>query len=86
MTLYKFNKLSEFDQNLAIWEHGVLLARREEAHTDVFLFQISAFYVEVFFSREPTLYQSLKAFKSTNKLSVYLDAIDISPLVSLITE
>lgn len=79
MTLYEYNALDELEQLEAIWEHGVLVAEREDEINHYKLYQIDAFYVEEELHKEYNVRRALRSFASTNAamLQPYLDKIDI---------
>lgn len=80
MTLYKFKKLSELEQSLCIWESGAFVASRLEGNHKIILFQLSAFYVEVFYNVSRKSFEGLRPFESTHQLKPYLEKLDISTL------
>ena len=79
MTLYQFNNLDELEQLEAIWEHGALVAEREDQINRYKLYQIDAFYVEVEWHKEYNVRRACRSFASTNAamLQPYLDQIDV---------
>lgn len=82
MTLYQYNRLDELEQLEAIWEHGALVAEREDELNRYKLYQINAFYVEVVRDKEHNLRRAFRSFASTNAdmLQPYLDKIDVKGL------
>lgn len=80
MTLYKFKKLSEIEQTFCIWEAGAFVAHRLEGEHKIILFQLSAFYVEVYYNIVTKSFGGLRPFESTHQLKPYLEEIDISAL------
>lgn len=76
MTLYQFNSLDEMQQQDAIWE-GVHIGDREDEEYKIQLYQIDAFYVEVFYHEEHNVIKRYRAFSSLDQLGPYLDQIEI---------
>jgi hypothetical protein len=48
MTLYQFKAMDEMEQAEAVWD-GVFIADREDEEHKILLYQIDAFYVEVYY-------------------------------------
>ncbi len=76
MTLYQFLALDEMEQQEAIWE-GVHIADREDEEHKILLYQIDAFYVEVFYHKEYNVIRKYQPFNSMDKLAPYLDKINV---------
>lgn len=81
MTLYRFNKLNMLNKVDTLINYSVLIDNRTEEGFRVLLYQISAFYVEVFYDIEHNKIRKIKSFNSTTKLKPYLEKIDISSLM-----
>ena len=77
MTLYQFIALDEMEQADAIWE-GVDIDDREDEEHRILLYQIDAFYVEVFYHQEYNVIRKVRPFSSTEQLEPYLNQIQIS--------
>ena len=77
MTLHQFNQLSEGEQ-YNVLRRAVLLADRDEPLYDVYLFQVDAFYVEVYCYKNTPDLDRYKAFESTDLLEPYLDRMKIA--------
>ena len=82
MTLYKFNKLSQQQKISFLEVHGVQIDSRNEADYTITLFQIHAFYVEAYFTRQSIKIKKLDAFTGYRKLKPYLEKINLEPLFS----
>ena len=80
MTLYEFNALGENAQADAIWEYSVFLCSRQLGKQTVGLYQIDAFYVEVYYNRKLNKITKLKSFLSTEALKPYFHLIPITGL------
>ena len=80
MTLQHFRKLSETHQYHRLLTEGVCVGERITRDTQVLLFQIARFYVEVAFSKDTDEAVSARSFESTDELAPYLEAIDLSEL------
>ncbi len=82
MTYYQFYTLNEDEQANAIWAHGVLIGSRETEDCKVLLYQIDAFYVEIYFNPFLRDIIRIKGFPTTQQLEPYVEQIDISELIS----
>ena len=80
MTLQYFRKLSETHQFHRLLTEGVCVAERMTKDTQVLLFQMERFYVEVAFSKDTDEAVNARSFESTDELTPYLEAIDLSDL------
>ena len=80
MTIYKFKKLSEIEQSICVWETGAYVASRMDGQLKIILFQVSGFYVEIYYNVVSKSFQGLRPFESTHQLKAYLQSIDISTL------
>ena len=80
MTLYQFNLLTETQQAEELWENGVHIGEREEATYTIALYQISCFYVEVFYHRHLNAIKQFRTFSSTDQLAPYTCKINVGEL------
>lgn len=80
MTLYDFRMLDEMEQQEAIWE-GVHIGDREDEEHKILLYQIDAFYVEVFYNKVKNMIVRHRAFANVGQLRPYTDQIDISTIL-----
>ena len=69
MTHYEFKLLDEAKQAELLWDKGVHLMEREDHIFKYILYQIDAFYVEVWFHKELNAIQLLKSFGSITPLT-----------------
>jgi hypothetical protein len=65
-----------------LFQHGVYLACRPHGDYIILLFQIDAFYAEVYFDAEEEEIGYIRAFSSTEFLTPYLERINISGIYS----
>lgn len=79
MTLSEFRALNETEQKEAVCE-GVHIGTRYDEDHDILLYQIDAFYVEVYYHRECEVIRRFRSFRNTEQLTPYLRQIDISAL------
>jgi len=75
MTLYQFNALDEAEQQEALWEKGVHIAERDAGEWRLILYQIEAFYVEVWYQREDNYILKYRSFLSMEQLEPYLPVL-----------
>lgn len=81
MKMNKFNCLDELRQIELIWSAGVLIGSRQEGFYKILLYQIDAFYVEVFYQYFQGKMAKIKSFSDTDQLGPYLKNINIEPLL-----
>lgn len=82
MTMYQFNGLDEVRQIELLWSAGVLIGSRQEGFHKILLYQIDAFYVEVFYQYFQGKMVKIKSFSETDQLDPYLNTINIASLLS----
>ena len=73
-----FRLLDENFQAQILWLDGVFLMTRKTERTNIQLFSLYNFYVEVFFEGDEPLF--IKAFKDVDSLGTYLKMINIDPV------
>ena len=81
MTMYQFNCLDEVRQIEVLWSAGVLIGSRQEGFHKILLYQIDAFYVEVFYQYFKGKMVKTKSFADTDQLDPYLSSINIGSLL-----
>lgn len=80
--LAAFNRLPPSAQLTRVWEQGYYLAARPgEAAGVVRVYQVSVFFVEIYFPT-PADFEILRAFHDPIYLQPYLDQIDLASLLS----
>jgi len=77
MTLYQFNALSEEEQANLLWDKGVHIAHRSDETIKYILYQLDAFYIEVWYAYEDNNILKFRTFSSTDALEPYLQQINI---------
>lgn len=82
MTLQQFNGLEETLQARTLWNRGVHIGTREDEVYQYMLYQIDAFYVEVWYHVELEVVHRFRSFADTEALEPYLDQIDIYMLLT----
>lgn len=80
MTLAQFKGLDDTSQARTLWSHGVHIATKDDEVYQYMLYQVDAFYVEVWYHVEFEVVHRLRPFDSMMELDPYLDQIDISVL------
>ncbi|MDQ3845601.1 MAG: hypothetical protein M3342_16570 [Bacteroidota bacterium] len=80
MTLYEFNLLDGNGQADTLWEYGVHLCNRKLGKQYVALYQIDAFYVEVYYNQKQKRITKHRSFQSTEALKPYFHLIRITDL------
>lgn len=81
MTRYHFNILEENEKANIIWTKGVQIGERRDAFHQILLFQVDAFYVEVYHHTHFNVITKMQSFSNLNKLQPYLVEISLEGLV-----
>lgn len=81
MTRYHFNILDEAQKAGIVWEKGVLLGERDDTFHTIRLYQVDAFYVEMYHHNHFNVITKLQSFSNTDKLQPYLQEISLEGLV-----
>lgn len=76
MTLYEFNTLNDVEKAEAVWE-GALIGDRSDKRYNILLYQIDNFYSEVYYDKKRNAIKRIKSFSSTDRLTPYLEKIDL---------
>ena len=82
MTLFEFLSLEEPEQIAVLYEKGVYIGKRKLDGRPAQLYQLDAFYVEVFYLAYRKHVLKIRASASTAILDPYLEQIDVVSLVS----
>jgi|GEM_PF-3702349 len=80
MLISIFDLHDEIDQYELVWKYGVQIGERFSEPHKVYLFQIFAFYVEIFATKDEVL-SHLISFENTDKLDFYIKEIDIAAML-----
>lgn len=80
MKLSDFILLSLEEKGHVALHDGILIAKRVNHDHLIFLFQIDAFYIEMFCNLETRLLEEVRVFDETKLLTPYLEAIPIDDL------
>ena len=80
MNLYEFNMLPIQYQAQFTWDTGVFLASRKTDQQIVNLYYMNKFFTEVHFSIKSEGVDMICSFTKLEKLSPYLDQIDLSQI------
>lgn len=78
MTIHEFKLLDETEQAEALWDRGVHINERQVGLFKIALYQIDAFYVEVFYHTGYNVIQGMSSFSNVAQLEPYLSQINIS--------
>jgi hypothetical protein len=82
MTIEKFNLLNLPQQHYYTIKCAVFLSARHEKAYSVYLFQLPAFYVEVFYKHGEMECSVCKSFENSVHLEPYLSSISIDGLLA----
>lgn len=81
MNLSQFMLLDLEQKQVVVLNEGVLIAKRTNFTSMIFLFQMPAFYVELYCNTESRELEEVRIMKDTTHLSPYLEAIPIDDLL-----
>lgn len=79
--MQQFNTLSKQDQQNQLLKEGTFLAEREDGPFRIMLYQLDAFYVEVYFFNLYNKVAFLQTFSDTDALEPYLVQMDVSSML-----
>lgn len=80
MILSDFILLSEEEKKMVMLHQGILVAKRVHQQFMVFLFQLQAYYVEVFCDLSTKRTHEFRIFNKTDQLDPYLESIPLPDL------
>ena len=80
MTLQQFKRLRHTNKTETVWENGEHIASRYDGIFSITLWQIGAFYVEIYFDMLQNKITAFESFENSQMLEPYLVQIDISSL------
>ena len=86
MTLHQFRSLPLDVQERMLINNGTLLFDRKAVGIKVLLYQLSGFYVEVFYDTNTSKVCLIKSFVEPDDLEPYLHKIDISEVEALLNK
>lgn len=75
-------QMEEMKQADIIWEKGALICMRKEGFYKILLFQVDAFYAEIFYHTHFNVIIKIRTFSDTEQLEPYLKNIDIVDLIT----
>lgn len=81
MTVYDFRMLSDCEQIDLLYKEGVYIGKRPHPGSQILLYQLDAFYVEVYYQKYRCLIKRLHCFTSTTLLNPYLEQMNVGELV-----
>jgi hypothetical protein len=82
MKLSDFILLAADDKKMMVLHVGVLIGKRMQGDSMVFLFRLPAYYVEMYCRPATKAVEAFHAFDSVVPLSPYLESIEIGDLLS----
>jgi hypothetical protein len=80
MTLEQFKHLRHSNKTATVWKRGEHIASRIDGVYSITLWQLGAFYVEIYFDVLRSKITAFESFESLQKLDPYLAQVDISGL------
>ena len=78
MGIYEFNQLPLDGQEKLVQEDAIFLTNRLEQNFGLTLYGLFDFYVEVHLNNETNEIKKIRAFKSIEPLTPYLDETDLT--------
>lgn len=85
MRMYDFKLLADDEQIDVLYEEGSFLGKRYFHGSQVLLYALDSFYVEVFYKQYRRHIDRINCFQSTAQLQPYLEQIDVEDLVKCLT-
>ena len=85
MTLSQFSTLPKDIQAHLTKQKGIFIAARETKYALVKLYQVEGFYVELYHDKRLACISIVNSFDDINRLSPYLQKIDVSELQQLLS-
>ena len=85
MTLIQFDQKNENEQRRVIKSRGVFVGSRMKGENKILLYQVDAFYIELFYDRFEQIQvpiRLLRSFEGVESLDPYLKKIDIKMLLA----
>lgn len=82
MRLSEFILLNEQEKKSAVLHRGILLAKRSNFESMVFLFQLGSYYVEAYCNPANKAIEEYRMFDNIEVLNPYLDAIPLDDLLN----
>ena len=82
MTLYQFSELKEPEQIAILAVMGKVIAERTLEGYFITLFQVEAFYAEIWQVEKIRDFYKIRSFSNTDQLEPYLEYIDIWDLIN----
>ncbi|HTR31665.1 MAG TPA: hypothetical protein VMH27_20475 [Puia sp.] len=82
MRLSEFILLNEVEKKSTVLHQGVLLAKRSNPGSMVFLFQLGSYYVEAYCNPVNKAIEEYRMFDNVDALTPYLDAIPLGNLLN----
>lgn len=81
MRLSDFILLNEEEKKATVLHQGILLAKRSNFDSMVFLFQLGSYYVEAYCNPGNKAIEEYRMFDNTAVLNPYLEAIPLDDLL-----
>ena len=81
MTVQDFQLLPQQEQVEILCKDGIYIGKHKDANSIILLYQVDAFYVEVFYRKYRSHIKLLHCFESTEYLDPYLEQINVEDLV-----
>ncbi len=73
--------MTEGQQAFVLEQYGVCISARDHKNDKLLLYQVDAFYVEVYFDPSVQSIRKFKSFASTDELEPYLTNISLKDVI-----
>lgn len=73
--------MTEGQQAFVLEQYGVCISARDHKNDKLLLYQVDAFYVEVYFDPSTQSIKKFKSFASTDELEPYLNNINLKDVI-----
>ena len=83
MTLYDFIKLNQYEQANAVWDCR-FIADRNEGDSNVLLYSLGDFFVEVTYQGDLNKITLIKPFKTRRLLEPYWESVSLQEIEGLL--
>jgi hypothetical protein len=84
MDIKEFNFMDGMAKTQVLATDGVYLAERNDGSFRISLYQLSDFYVEIYYHKTRCFYICIRSFSEVGELFPYLQDIDISEVYKVI--
>lgn len=81
MTIYDFLLLKDAEQLSILYKEGVYIGKRKCENITIVLYQLEAFYIEIYYKKYRYNISRVECFSTTEQLNPYLHQIDLQDVI-----